>query len=229
MSQGYDPQVFGTQRESIASYTAKTFGWMFLGLLTTFAVAVALYASGAVVLLYQGVLPFVLLIAEVGVVIYLSARLHKMNTGTARMLFFAYAMLNGVTFATLFAAYSVSSMVFVFGMTAVYFGIMALYGMFTKADLSRIRPVLLFGLVALLLMALLSIFIPALNTGLCLIGVVIFVAFTAYDTQKIRQNYQMFSGDAVLLQKASIISALQLYLDFINIFLYLLRLFNRRN
>ncbi len=229
MSQGYDPQVFGTQSESIATYTTKTFGWMFLGLLTTFAIATALYASGAVTLLYQSVLPLILLIAEIAVVIYLSARLHKMNITTARILFFAYAILNGVTFSALFAAYSVLSMIFVFGMTALYFGIMALYGMFTKTDLSRIRPVLLFGLIALLTIALLSIFIPALNTGLCLIGVVVFVAFTAYDTQKIRQNYQTFSGDAVLLQKASIISALQLYLDFINIFLYLLRLFSKRN
>lgn len=229
MTQGYDPQSFGIRRESVSTYTAKTFGWMFLGLLTTFAISLTMYFTGAVNLLYQGYLPFLLLLAELGVVIYLSARLHKLSIGMARVLFFAYALLNGITFASIFAIYSVSSLIFVFGMTALYFGVMAIYGYVTKTDLSRIRPVLLFGLVALIAMSILSIFFPALDTGLCLVGVVVFVAFTAYDTQKIRHNYATFQGDTAMLQKASIISALQLYLDFINLFLYLLRLFGRRN
>lgn len=229
MNQGYDPQSFGVRQDSISSYTAKTFGWMFLGLLTTFALSMLLYSTGAIYALYNSLLPYVLLIAELVVVIYLSARVHKLSIGAARGLFFAYAALNAVTFSSIFAVYSVSSLVFVFGMTALYFGIMAVYGAVTKADLSRIRPVLLFGLIALLVMMLLSIFIPALNTGMCLIGVVIFVAFTAYDTQMIRRNYMMFQGSPEMLQKASIISALQLYLDFINLFLYLLRLFGRRD
>lgn len=228
--QGYDPQSFGARQDSMASYTAKTFGWMFLGLATTFIVSLAVYMSGAIYLLYNGIVPIVLAIAEVGVVIYLSARINRLSIGSARILFFAYAILNAVTFSSIFAVYNVGTLVFVFGMTALYFGVMAIYGYVTKSDLSRIRPVLLFGLVALLILALLSMFIPGLQTGMCLIGVVIFVAFTAYDTQKIRQNYMMFSGSPELLQKASIISALQLYLDFINLFLYLLRLFgNRRN
>lgn len=229
MNQGYDPQSFGVRQDSISSYTAKTFGWMFLGLLTTFALSMLLYSTGAIYALYNSLLPYVLLIAELVVVIYLSARVHKLSIGAARGLFFAYAALNAVTFSSIFAVYSVSSLVFVFGMTALYFGIMAVYGAVTKADLSRIRPVLLFGLIALLVMMLLSIFIPALNTGMCLIGVVIFVAFTAYDTQMIRRNYMMFQGSPEMLQKASIISALQLYLDFINLFIYLLRLFGKRN
>ena len=229
MNQGYDPQSFGVRRDSISSYTAKTFGWMFLGLLTTFVLSMALYSTGAVLWLYNSLLPYVLMIAELVVVIYLSARVHKLSVGAARGLFFAYAALNAVTFSALFALYSVSSLIFVFGMTALYFGVMAIYGSVTKTDLSRIRPVLLFGLIALLAMMLLSIFIPSLNTGMCLIGVVIFVAFTAYDTQMIRRNYMAFQGSPELLQKASIISALQLYLDFINLFLYLLRLFGRRD
>lgn len=161
--------------------------------------------------------------------VYLSARLHKISIGMARGLFFVYAVLNAVTFSSIFALYSVWSLVFVFGMTALYFGVMAIYGMVTKADLSRIRPVLLFGLIVLLILAVLSLFIPELETGMCLIGVVIFVAFTAYDTQMIRRNYMQFQGNPELLQKASIISALELYLDFINLFLYLLRLFGKRD
>lgn len=233
MNQGYDYESFGVNRDSIATYTAKTFGWMFLGLLVTFAASLALYYTGAIYSVFigfNGMLPFALCIAELLVVIYLSARIQKLSITAARGLFFLYALLNAVTFSSIFIVYEVSSLVFVFGMTAVYFGVMALYGYITKADLSRIRPVLLFGLVALFVLAILSMFISGLNTGLCLIGVVIFIAFTAYDTQMIRRNYTYFQGNAELLQKASIISALQLYLDFINLFLYLLRLFgNRKN
>ena len=229
MNSSYDPQTFQVRSDSISSYTAKTFGWMFLGLMTTFAASLAIYFTGAIYYLYSGILPIVLLIAELGVVIYLSARLNKMSIGMARGLFFAYALLNAVTFSSIFAIYSASSLVFVFGMTALYFGVMALYGMVTKTDLSRVRPVLLFGLIALLVLALLSVFIPGMDTGMCLIGVVIFVAFTAYDTQMIRRNYMAFQGNPELLQKASIISALQLYLDFINLFVYLIRLFGKRD
>lgn len=229
MNPSYDPQTFQVKSDSISSYTAKTFGWMFLGLMTTFAASLAIYFTGAIYYLYNGILPYVLLIAELGVVIYLSARLHKMSIGMARGLFFVYALLNAVTFSSIFAIYSVSSLVFVFGMTALYFGVMALYGMVTKTDLSRIRPVLLFGLITLLVLALLSVFIPGMETGMCLIGIVIFVAFTAYDTQMIRRNYMAFQSSPELLQKASVISALQLYLDFINLFLYLIRLFGKRD
>lgn len=229
MNPSYDPQTFQVRSDSISSYTAKTFGWMFLGLMTTFAASLAIYFTGAIYYLYNGILPYVLLIAELGVVIYLSARLHKMSIGMARGLFFVYALFNAVTFSSIFAIYSVSSLVFVFGMTALYFGVMALYGMVTKTDLSRIRPVLLFGLITLLVLALLSVFIPGMETGMCLIGVVIFVAFTAYDTQMIRRNYMAFQSSPELLQKASVISALQLYLDFINLFLYLIRLFGKRD
>ena len=229
MNPSYDPQTFQVKSDSISSYTAKTFGWMFLGLMTTFVASLAIYFTGAIYYLYNGILPYVLLIAELGVVIYLSARLHKMSIGMARGLFFVYALLNAVTFSSIFAIYSVSSLVFVFGMTALYFGVMALYGMVTKTDLSRIRPVLLFGLITLLVLALLSVFIPGMETGMFLIGVVIFVAFTAYDTQMIRRNYMAFQSSPELLQKASVISALQLYLDFINLFLYLIRLFGKRD
>jgi len=118
----------------------------------------------------------------------------------------------------------------VFGMTALYFGVMALYGWFTKSDLSRIRPVLLIGLVVMLVWSLLSVFlgIGANSRLMCIVGAGLFVAFTAYDTQKIRANYQYYCNDDAMLEKSSIICALQLYLDFINLFLYLLRLFGKR-
>lgn len=227
INSSYDPQSFGQSRDSIATYTAKTFSWMFLGLMTTFLVALATLVSGAIVYVYSGVMPLILALVELGVVIYLSARVHKLSIGAARGLFFAYAVLNGITFSSIFVAYSVSSLILVFGMTSLYFGVMALYGYFTQTDLSRFRSVLLFGLIALLIMALVSLFIPGISLAMSLIGVVIFVGLTAYDTQMIRNNYAMYSGNAEVLRKASVISALQLYLDFINLFLYLLRLFGR--
>lgn len=111
---------------------------------------------------------------------------------------------------------------------------MAVFGYVTNMDLSRIRPILVGGLIFLIVMNLLMLFIPGLEVAdrvLCTIGVVIFLAYTAYDTQKIRTFYGAYQGDETMLKKASIYSALALYLDFINLFLYLLRLFgkNRKN
>ncbi len=217
--------------ESLSRYTAKTFGWMCLGLLITFAVAIGTLLSGLYIITASRFVPFLLALCELGVVIYLSARIRSLSVGAARSLFFAYAVLNGVTFSSLLIYYSVTSLIFVFGMTAVFFGIMALYAYLTKADLTYLRPVLMGGLITLFILMLLSMILhlSAFSTGICLLGVLLFVGFTAYDTQKIRQNYFYYQGNTEPLEKASIFSALQLYLDFINLFLYLLRLFGRRS
>lgn len=213
-------------QESLSSYTVKTFTWMFLGLLTTFAVALGGYVTGAIA--YVFAIPYfhiLLLVAELAVVLILSARLQHMQAGTARVLFFAYAVLNGIVFSAYFIIFSMSSLVLVFAMTALYFGGMALYGHFTKTDLSRLRPILTGGLIFLIIFGILSLFLPlgALDRVICLIGIAVFMAFTAYDTQKIQAYYQAYQGDQAMLDRASIFSALQLYLDFINLFLYLLR------
>ncbi|MGN1014520.1 MAG: Bax inhibitor-1 family protein, partial [Butyricicoccus sp.] len=147
---------YGQTTETMSRYTAKTFGWMFLGLLVTFAVSIATLYSGLFLYTATGIMPIVLAICELGVVIYLSARIHKLTVGAARLLFFGYAILNGLTFCSLFVCYSVSTLVYVFGMTALYFGIMAAYAYFTKADLTRIRPVLIGGLVTLLILTIAS-------------------------------------------------------------------------
>ena len=134
--------------EPLYSYTAKTFAWMFAGLLATFLTAIAGYATGAVI--YVFAVPyghFILLLAELGVVVFLSARVHKLSVGAARALFFTYAILNGVTFSVYFLLYDMLSLVMVFGLTAVYFGLMAMIGYFIKVDLSRMRNVLLGSMV----------------------------------------------------------------------------------
>lgn len=224
--QGYAPA------ESVGQYTAKAFLWMFAGLMVTFLVALALVASGLIWQVFSVPnLHIVLLVGTLAVVIILSRRLHKMSVGAARAMFFVYAILNGITFSVYLVAYDVFSLVLVFGATALYFGGMAIFGWVAKVDLSRIRNVLVGGLIFLIVFGLLSAFIPGLamfDRLICLAGIAIFLAFTAYDTQKIKAYYAAYQGDSTMLKKASIFSALELYLDFINLFLYLLRILGRR-
>lgn len=230
---GQMPVLRTEMGESLQHYTARTFLWMFLGLLVTFAVSVACFAveAPARIIYTNPAAHLVLAGVELVVVIVLSARVHKLSVGAARGLFLTYAVLNGVVFSTLFYCYALDSMILVFGLTALYFGIMAAFGYFTSMDLSRIRTILTGGLIFLIAFWLLSMFIPGFQVFdrvVCIIGVVIFLAFTAYDTQKIKAFYYGLAGDEAMLTKASIISALELYLDFINLFLYLLRFLGKR-
>ena len=217
---------------TLNEYIARTFGWMFLGLLATFAVAAALSISGYVYFVFA--IPYalpVVTIAEFAVVIFFSTGILKRSVAATRTLFFAYAVLNGVVFSAYFFIFELYTLFAVFGLTALFFGAFALYGRFTKTDLSRLRPLLLGGLIFLVIAGLLSLFIDfsAMERVICMIGIVIFLCFTAYDVQKIRANYEYFYENDEILQKASIFSALQLYLDFINLFLYLLRFLGRNN
>lgn len=216
--------------ETIGTYTAKAFLWMFLGLLVTFGVSMALYASGLVVVIQSSFLFIALPIVELVVVVVLVGRIERISVPVARALFLAYAALNGVVFTTYFAYFDAMSLILVFGATALYFGALAAYGYVTKADLSRLRPILVGGLICLILFGILSLFLPlgALDRVMCLAGIAIFLGFTAYDTQKIKHFYALYAGDNAMLAKASIYSALQLYLDFVNLFLYLLRFLGRR-
>ncbi len=223
----------GLTGESVGRYTAKTFLLMCLGLLVTFAVAVVWYASDITYYAYYTIPYFqlIMLIAELAVVIGMTAALHKISVGTARIFFFLYAALTGATFSTFFYIYEVGSLVLVFAATALYFGGMAVFGFFTGIDLSKLRSILVGGLIFLIIANVAMIFIPGLGAMeqiVCTIGVVIFLGYTAYDTKKIQAFYHAYSGDAVMLKKASIFSALQLYLDFVNLFLYLLRLFGKK-
>lgn len=226
-------QLYGTsyEYESIGRYTAKTFGWMFIGLLVTFAVAMAGYLTGMV--WYVFAIPHVMLVlgaAELITVIFLSARITKMSVGLARGLFVLYSVLNGIVFSAYFLIFQLPSMVFIFGATALFFGIMAVVGYTTNADLSRLRNLLVGGLLFLLVFWVVGMFInlEAFELIACTVGIFIFLLFTAYDTQKIRAFHQAYGHDEAMAKKAAIFSALQLYLDFINLFIYLLRVLGKR-
>lgn len=215
---------------TLNQYMARTFGWMFVGLMVTFALAAALAFTGMVYDLFS--IPYVhyiLLIAELAVVMIMSSNVQNRSVGTTRTLFVLYSILNGLVFSFYFAVFDVIRLVFIFALTALFFGGFALYGRFTKTDLSRLGPLLIGGLIFLVIANLLSLFInfTAMERVICMVGIVVFLCFTAYDTQKIKANYAYFYGDEAMLQKASIFSALQLYLDFINLFLYLLRFMGR--
>lgn len=234
--QSFNPGEFDssykTNQLTLNLYISRTFGWMFVGLMVTFLLGWYMAASGMVFRLFA--IPYVsilLLVAEVAVVLVLSARIHKQSVGVSRVLFFAYAILNGLVFSAYFVIYDVANVILIFGLTALFFGGFALYGRVTQTDLSRLRPFLIGGLIFLLVSSLvLMLFdISSLERLICMAGIVIFLCFTAYDTQKIKKNYQYFSHDVALLERASIYSALQLYLDFINLFLYLLRFLGSRS
>ena len=216
---------------TLNQYMAQTFGWMFAGLMITFLLAAALALTGGVYYMFS--IPYImtiLLIAELAVVLFMSAGILKRSVATTRTLFAVYSILNGIVFSVYFVAFNVANLIFIFGLTALFFGGFALYGRFTKTDLSGLRPLLVGGLIFLLIAGLLTLFIDmsSLERIICMVGIVVFLCFTAYDTQKIKANYEYFYGDEVMLQKASVFSALQLYLDFINLFLYLLRFLGRR-
>ena len=219
--------------ETLNTYVSKTFGWMFAGLAVTALVAWFGAASGfAANLLYGSgsMLPLILItVAELGVVFYLSSRIQHMAVGTARGLFFVYSALNGLVFSMYFLLFDMGVLAFAFVAAALYLGIMAAYGYLTKRDLTSWGRMLMFGLVGLLIASVLSLLFNFGASGILVsaVGIVLFLGLTAYDTQRIKEYYFSFAGDDEMAAKASIFGALNLYLDFINIFLYILRMLSR--
>lgn len=219
---------------TIEKHTAKTFGLMTLGLGITFLVAYLMYASGLSLSLLRTVgasFPFIMLICELFLVFTLTARMFKMSVSTVRIMFLVYAVLTGVTFALLGYIYDVRSIFIAFGMTTLYFGSLAVIGYTTKVNLLRFGPILFVGLICLLILNLVSWFInlSGFETLICSIGLLIFTGYTAYDTQKMKALYLQNEGNNDALNRLYVYSALQLYLDFVNIFLYILRFIGKKN
>ena len=173
-----------------------------------------------------------LFIAEVVLVIFLSARINKMSFATAGLMFAAYAILNGVTMSFIMLAYTAESIAQAFFVTAGTFGGMSLVGFFIKKDLSAMGRTLMMGLIGLIIATIVNIFWQnsMMASILNYAGVIIFVALTAYDTQKIKVMLQQaqYAGISDQTNKLALMGSLTLYLDFINLFLYILRLFGNR-
>lgn len=172
-----------------------------------------------------------LLIAEIGLVMYLTARIQRISFTTATLLFIAYSIVNGLTLSVLFMVYTMSSISTTFFITAGTFGTMALFGYVTKKDLTRIGSLCGMAVIGLIIAMLVNMFLHNSMMDLVIsgIGVLVFVGLTAYDSQKIKQ---MLTGDDIEInettQKIALMGALTLYLDFINLFIYLLRLLGDR-
>ena len=209
----------------------RTFGWSACGLLIIVAMA---YLTAATSLIYLvDSLYLVLTIAELALVFVLSSRVQTMSVGAARATFFGYALLNGMVLSYYFLVFSASTLIMALLATSLYFGLMAVYGTTTHKDLTGWGPRLMMALIAMIITGFVGMLFGFGFGGsvlYCGIGLVVFMLLTAYDTQKLQQMYSYYSADAEMAEKASIYGALTLYLDFINIFLYVVRLMgnNRR-
>lgn len=214
----------------VARYISKVYGWMFLALSVTAVVAGYVSTSEAILslLLSSRFLFFGLLIGQLFLVGFLTIRLQKMSVNMATTIFFLYAALNGLTFAVLLLMYTPASLMGVFGITAGTFGIMSAVGYYTKQDLTGFGQIMLFGLIGVIVASVVNFFMQSemLYWIISYVGVAVFVGLIAYDTQKIK-GYALLETEEQR-KKGAILGALALYLDFINLFIYLLRLFGSR-
>jgi len=207
--------------------------WMFLGLLLTAVVASVTARSEWILLLSQMPLLLVaIIVAQLALVIIISAAINRLSPGAALLLFFIYAGLNGVTFSSIFLAYQLGSVTLAFVATASLFGAMAIIGWTTGVDLSRWGGVLFMALLGLIIASVVNIFLAstALDWVITYAGILIFLGLTVYDTQRIKNQMAtlLAQGDELAMGRMGVLGALRLYLDFINLFLMILRLTGRR-
>lgn len=214
------------QREQ-AAFMTQVYGWMSVALLITAVVSIYTASSETMLSLIFGnrLVFYGLIIGELALVVSLSAMVNRVSALTATAMFIGYSALNGLTMACIFLIYTGSSIASTFFITAGTFGIMSAYGYFTKTDLTRWGNLLMMALIGLIIASVVNIFLQngTVYWITSFLGVLIFTGLTAYDTQKIKEMYAVGATDAESERKGAIMGALRLYLDFINLFLYLLR------
>ncbi|MCW5772159.1 MAG: Bax inhibitor-1/YccA family protein [Rhodospirillaceae bacterium] len=240
--------VIGRDRASVAvdeglrQYMLKVYNWMTLGLALTGAVAFAVISIEPIQQLFFAavrtpygmatkltILGWIGLFAPLALVFFFSFRLHAMSAATAQLTFWFYAGLMGISLAPIVFVYTGASVAQVFFITAATFGLMSLWGYTTKRDLTGFGNFLMMGLIGILIAMVVNIFLKSSGLGfaISILGVLIFVGLTAYDTQKIKAMYDA-NDDGEVMTKKGIMGALTLYLDFINIFVFLLQLLGAR-
>ena len=224
-------QISLSQARTDASsiFLAKVFNWMAVGVGLTGIIALITAETGLALSIASSPVFFILIIGELGLVFYLSARIEKIQSSTASMLFYGYAILNGLTLSVIFLAYTRTSIAGTFFITAGMFAAMAVYGTVTKRDLSGFGSFLMMGLVGIIIASIVNFFLnsSSLYWAISFIGVFIFTGLTAYDVQQIKNMGErgILEQGSEAVKKGSIMGALRLYLDFINLFLMLLRFF----
>jgi FtsH-binding integral membrane protein len=224
------PSTLGVKPDArlASAFLTQAFVWMFAGLLVTAGVAWAVQSSERLVEFAADNF-FILFIAQIGIVIGIGAAINRISAAIALALFFVYAATLGVTIGLIVSAYASASVVTAFLSASAMFGAAALYGATTKRSLAGLGGILFMGLIGIIVASLLNFFLASSTVSwvISVVGVVIFTALTAYDVQRIQ------AGDLAArtgsMEKAAVIGALHLYLDFINLFLFILRLVGNRN
>lgn len=208
------------------NFYANVFGWLFIGLLITFGSGLIFMSSPELLVRIFGGSGYIFIfIAQIIIAIVLSARINKMNSVTAKILYTVYTILTGVTFSSLFLIFKLESILVVFLVTAIIFGVFAIIGKTTKVDLSKIGTILFMSLLVIIILEVVNVFLMnnTLNMVMCAVSALIFMGYIAYDMQKLkRANDEGFTSDNM-----AIIFAFELYLDFINLFIDLLNLFGK--
>lgn len=232
---GFQTAVQAENELSLQRYVAgvmrKVYAKMTLGLLLTALTSFLVLSSPTVMnIFFANAFTFwILFAAELGLVIYLSARIDKLSTGTATAMFYLYSIINGITLTPIFLVYTGTSIAMTFAITAGTFGAMSLFGYVTRQDLSKFGSFLFMALIGLILCIIVNLFMrsPLMDLLISGAGVLIFVGLTAWDTQAIKR--MCAESDSSMTGKVATMGALSLYLDFINLFLYLLRFFGSRD
>lgn len=222
--QQYNQQETTVSQSFVAAYITKVYAWMCLGLALTGGIGFWVAGNDALLASIVNYRMF-LFIGQIVMVGFLALRVHKMSAAVATAVFLGYAALNGLTFGLIFAIYSTKSLMAVFAITAGTFGVMTAVGYFTKTDLTSFGRIMMMGLIGIIIASVVNIFVGSstLHWIISYVGVAVFVGLIAYDTQKIK-TYAYLDNEEDR-KRGAILGALALYLDFINLFIYLLRLF----
>lgn len=235
MEQGFsnfNPQGSGyASAENVQRFMTRVFGWMAMGLALTALIAWLTFSNGyALDIALSGFMP-VLFIGELAIVWFLAARVHKMPVGLATGMFLFYSVLNGVTLSTIFLAYNLGTIGTTFLITAMTFGFMFVFGWVTKRDLTKVGSLAFMALIGIIVASVVNFFVQSELMGYIIsyAGVLIFVALTAWDAQKIKRLAAAGHADSDMQQRAAILGALTLYLDFVNLFIFFLRIFGGRD
>jgi len=214
------------------AFMLKVFGWMATGLLLTGITGMVTIATPAVLefVLSNQLVYFGLIIAQLGLVVWLSARIDNMTAMTATMVFVGYSALTGLTLSVIFLAYTLASLASTFFVTAGTFGAMYVYGTVTKRGLTSMGSFMTMGLIGVVIASVVNMFLnnSTIYWITTYVGILIFVGLTAYDAQKIKEMSVLATQGEEIEQKGAIMGALRLYLDFINLFLLLLRVMGKR-
>src|SRR3954468_6940603 len=216
--------------EGLRSFMLSVYNYMGLGLAITGVVAFAVASSPAIYMpIFTSPLKWVVMLAPLGFIFFLSARIQSMSVSAAQITFWLFAAVMGISMASIFLVFTGESIARVFFVTAATFGAVSLYGYTTKRDLSGVGSFLFMGLIGIVIAGLVNLFLAssALQFAISVIGVLVFTGLTAYDTQRLKEEYNEGYGSESL-GKMALMGALSLYLDFINLFTMLLQLFGQR-